>query len=242
MSSGPFWRALLDFFLPPRCPFCGRLLAPPAGEGPCASCLSGIRFFSSPRCPRCGIGYSSPFQEDHLCSRCLSGEWTFGQARALGPYEGMISEAISRLKFGGAEHLANPLGSLLAECAGREFSPSTVDLILPVPLHPKRLRERGFNQSLLLARRVSKRRSIALDFTALRRTRPTQPQTRLSGAERRKNVRGAFEVKHPGAVAGRKILLIDDVFTTGATLQECTETLLDAGAKEVHALTLARVL
>ena len=241
MSSGLFWRALLDFFLPPRCSLCGSPLAPPYGERPCPSCLSDIRFFSSPLCPRCGIGFSSPADQDHLCSRCLSGEWTFGKARALCPYEGRIMEAISRFKFGGVARLATPLGALLADYADPEFPFSAVDLIIPVPLHPRRLRERGFNQSLLLARQVGKRRSIPLDFTALHRTRQTQPQTQLSGPERRKNVRGAFGVKTPEAVAGRKILLIDDVFTTGATIQECTESLLDAGAKEVHVLTLARV-
>ena len=242
MSSVLFWRALLDFFLPPKCPLCGSPLTSSAADRPCPSCLSEIRFFSSPLCPRCGIGFSSPSDQDHLCSRCLSGEWTFGKARALGPYEGKILEAISRLKFGGVARLAIPLGVLLAEYTDPEFPFSAVDLVIPVPLHPRRLRERGFNQSLLLARQVSGRRSIPLNFTALRRTRQTQPQTQLSGPERRKNVRGAFAVISPAAVAGRKILLIDDVFTTGATIQECTEALLDAGAGEVHALTLARVL
>jgi ComF family protein len=131
---------------------------------------------------------------------------------------------------------------MMAEYGDPEFPFPAIDLVVPVPLHSRRLRERGFNQSLLLARQVSKRRSIPLNFTALDRIRQTRPQTRLSGPERHKNVRGAFEVNAPGAVAGRKILLIDDVFTTGATIQECTESLLDAGAKEVHVLTLARVV
>ncbi len=242
MSSVLFWRALLDFFLPPKCPLCATPLASSAAERPCPSCLSEIKFFSSPLCPRCGIGFSSPADQDHLCSRCLSGEWTFGKARALGPYEGKILEAISRFKFGGVARLAIPLGALLAEYTAPEFPSSSVDLVIPVPLHPRRLRERGFNQSLLLARQVSRRRSIPLNFTALRRTRQTHPQTQLSGPERRKNVRGAFAVGEPATVADRKILLIDDVFTTGATIQECTATLLDAGSHEVHALTLARVL
>jgi ComF family protein len=242
MSSAPFWRALLDFFLPPKCPLCGSPLEPPSDERPCPSCLSQIRFFSSPFCPRCGIGFSSSADLDHLCSRCLAGEWTFARARSVGPYEGRIMEAISRFKFGGVARLAGPLGALLAEYADPEFPFSKIDLVIPVPLHPRRLRERGFNQSLLLARQVGKRRSIPLNFTALHRVRQTQPQTQLSGPERRKNVHGAFRVKTPEAVAGRKILLIDDVFTTGATIQECTESLLDAGAQEVHVLTLARVI
>jgi ComF family protein len=112
---------------------------------------------------------------------------------------------------------------------------------MPVPLHTRRLRERGFNQSLLLARQVSRKRSIPLNFTALWRSRQTQPQTQLSGPERQKNVRGAFEVRNAEAVAGKRVLLIDDVFTTGATVQECAKALLDAGAERVDVLTLARV-
>ena len=242
MSSAPFWRALLDFFLPPKCSLCGSSLNPPSSERPCPSCLAGITFFSSPLCLRCGIGFSSPAEQDHLCSRCLAGEWAFGKARAVCAYEGGIIEAISRFKFGGVARLARPLGAMMAEYGDPEFPFPAIDLVVPVPLHSRRLRERGFNQSLLLARQVSKRRSIPLNFTALDRIRQTRPQTRLSGPERHKNVRGAFEVNAPGAVAGRKILLIDDVFTTGATIQECTESLLDAGAKEVHVLTLARVV
>jgi ComF family protein len=150
-------------------------------------------------------------------------------------------EAISRLKYGGLTRLARPLGNLLAEYQDPDFKLSENDLVIPVPLHTRRLRERGFNQSLLLARQVSRRRSIPLNFTALQRARQTQPQTQLSGPERRKNVRGAFEVRKREAVKGKRILLIDDVFTTGATVQECAYVLREAGATEVQVLTLARV-
>jgi len=150
-------------------------------------------------------------------------------------------DAISRLKYGGLTRLAGPLGNLLAEYQDPDFSLSDNNLIIPVPLHTRRLQERGFNQSLLLARQVSRRRSIPLNFTALHRARQTQPQTQLSGAERRKNVRGAFEVRQAAVVGGKRILLIDDVFTTGATVQECASVLGEAGASEVHVLTLARV-
>jgi ComF family protein len=241
MSSAPFWRAFLDFFLPPKCPFCGDPTDPLSVDRPCSSCLSRIRFFSSPRCPRCGIGYPSPSDHDHLCSGCLSADPPFRKARSLCPYEGAIVEIISRFKFGGVARLAKPLGILLAEYQDPEFPFSQVDLLIPVPLHTQRLRERGFNQSLLLARQISQRRSIPLNFTALRRSRQTQPQTQLSGPERQKNVRGAFEVRNAQAVAGKRILLIDDVFTTGATVEECAKALLNAGAKGVDVLTLARV-
>jgi ComF family protein len=242
MSSAPFWRAFVDFFLPPKCPFCGDLTDFFSSDRPCPSCLSRIKFFSPPRCPRCGIGFPSPSDQDHLCSGCLSGEPPFAKARSLCPYEGLIAEIISRFKFGGVASLAKPLGILLAEYRDPEFLFSGIDLLIPVPLHTRRLRERGFNQSLLLAREVSRRRSIPLNFTSLRRSRQTQPQTQLSGPQRQKNVRGAFEVRSAGALADKRVLLIDDVFTTGATVQECAKALLDAGAKSVDVLTLARVV
>lgn len=241
MSAAPFWRAVLDFFLPAKCPLCGLSSDSSIPDRPCATCLAQVKFFSSPLCFRCGLGFSSPSDVDHLCAECLSAERHFSRARAVCGYEGIIMEAISRLKYGGLTRLAKPLGNLLAEYQDPDFSLSDNDLIIPVPLHTRRLRERGFNQSLLLARQVSRRRSIPLNFTALHRARQTQPQTQLSGAERRKNVRGAFEVRKMEAVEGKRILLIDDVFTTGATVQECASVLREAGVIEVHVLTLARV-
>jgi ComF family protein len=133
------------------------------------------------------------------------------------------------------------LGSFLVEYRDPEFPFSDLDLILPVPLHPGRLRQRGFNQSLLLARYFGRKHSIPLDFTALQRSRPTPPQTQLSGSQRQTNVRGAFQVRRPEGVSEKRILLIDDVFTTGATVRECAKVLLGAGAKQVDVLTLARV-
>jgi ComF family protein len=153
-----------------------------------------------------------------------------------------MAEAIHRFKYQGASHLAKVLGTFLAEYKDPEFPFSDFELILSVPLHPRRLRQRGFNQSLLLARRVRRRHSIPLEITALQRTRHTEPQTQLSGSERQKNIRGAFEVRRPEVVAEKHILLVDDVFTTGSTVQECAKVLLRAGAQQVDVLTLARAL
>ena len=239
---GPFWRALVDFFFPPKCPLCGESLGELPLERPCPLCLSEIKFFSHPRCPRCGLGFRETPGDDHLCSGCLTEERYFTKARAIAPYEGLMAEAISRFKYQGASRLAKPLGALLGEYQDLEFPFAEFDLILAVPLHPQRLRQRGFNQSMLLARRLSHRHSIPLDFTSLQRTRHTLPQTHLSGSERQKNIRGAFEVRRPEVISGKHVLLIDDVFTTGATVQECSKVLLKAGAKRVDVLTLARAL
>lgn len=240
MSWSPFWRALLDFFFPPKCPLCGETAGTDPHYHPCPACLSRVRFLSSPRCPRCGIGFDSPSEVDHLCSECLTQERYFTRARAVCLYEGLIAEAISRYKYGGVTRLARSLSSFLAEYQDPEFPFSDFDLLLPVPLHPQRLRERGFNQSLLLARHFSRKHSISLNFIALQRSRFTHPQTQLSGSERQTNVRGAFQVKKPEMVVGKRVLLIDDVFTTGATVRECSKALLKAGAKQVDVLTLAR--
>ena len=239
---GPFWRALIDFFFPRKCPLCGKFVAKNSPDRPCPSCLAQMKFFFHPYCPRCGLGFHTTLGEDHLCSRCLTEHWDFARARSLGPYEGLMVEAISRFKFRGISRMAKPLGNLLADYQDPEFPLAEFDLILSVPLHPQRLRERGFNQSLLLARRISQVHSIPLDGTALQRIRHTRPQTELSGAERQKNIRGAFTVKKSALISGKRILLIDDVFTTGATVQECSKALLRAGAKQVDVLTLARVL
>ncbi len=243
MNPGPFWRSLADFFFPPQCPLCGGVPGDSQHpERPCPLCFSRIPFSLSPRCPRCGVPFASPSETDHLCSECLTQERYFSRARSVCRYEGLIAEAISHFKYGGAIRLAPTLGTFLADYQDSQFPFSGLDLILPVPLHPGRLRERGFNQSLLLARCVSRRHSIPLNFTALQRIRPTPPQTRLSGPERQGNVRGAFEVRNASLLAGKRVLLIDDVFTTGATARECARVLLEGGGREVNVLTLARAV
>ena len=236
----PWWHALVDFFFPPRCPFCGENRQDQAPAEVCSSCFRQIRKTAHPRCPRCGMGFTSDFGEDHLCSDCLTGPGYFTKARALVHYEGIMPEIISRFKYRGDTRLAKSLGDLLAGYEDADFSFRDYLLVVPVPLHPRRLRRRGFNQSLLLARRLSRRYSLPLDFTALRRIRPTAPQTELSAAERRKNIRDAFAVFPVQAVTEKAILLIDDVFTTGATVEECAKVLLKAGANRVDVLTLAR--
>ncbi len=237
---GAGWHALLDFFFPPRCPFCGEGGEANNPAGVCAACFSRIRRVTRPRCRRCGVGFTTDLGEDHLCSDCLRGTGHFTKGRALAHYEGLVPEIISRFKYRGDARLAKPLGDLLADYEDPDFSFHDYRLVIPVPLHPRRLRQRGFNQSLLLARRIGRRHSLPLNFTALRRIRATVPQTELSGAERQKNIRGAFAVFNPQAVTEKAVLLIDDVFTTGATVEECAKALIRAGAKQVDVLTLAR--
>jgi len=237
---------LLDLIYPPRCAGCQTFLW---GEEPgkdfrhlpfCCACLEGFVEIRSPICPACGRPHASGAQNDRWCEDCLGKRPRYDSARAPYLYEGGIMTAIHAFKYEGKSHLANPLGTLLASFARTCFAPVTNFLVIPVPLHPKRLRERGFNQSLLLARRVAPSLGGGLDFLSLRRVRYTKPQTGLHSDERRRNVRRAFEVMDRQKVRGRTILLIDDVATTGSTLNECARVLKRAGARRVHALVLAR--
>jgi ComF family protein len=149
-------------------------------------------------------------------------------------------DAIHQFKYGSKSYLSESLGPLFAQFAGSLFRKSDSLLTMPVPLHPKRLRERGFNQSLLLARHVAVQLDTDLDFLSLRRIKYTSPQTGLGKEERRKNVRNAFQLMHSEAVKGKTVLLVDDVATTGNTLNECARILKKSGSRDVFCLVLAR--
>jgi len=159
----------------------------------------------------------------------------FRYARSYGIYEGGLEEAIKQLKYHGIKRLASPLSELLLKT-----SLPDVDAIIPVPLHGKRLRERGFNQSALIAKGISKRLHRPLLINTLIRTRYTTPQVNLTAREREKNIKGAFSVIDGEDIQGKDIMLIDDVFTTGATVRECSKVLRKAGAGNIYVITLAR--
>lgn len=165
--------------------------------------------------------------------KCLKKAPPFSKVMNYGIYEGLLAEAINHLKFHGLKRLAKPLGRLLLN-----FDLSGMDGVVPVPLSIKRLRERGFNQSLLFARVISREKKFPLLMDILFKKKETPPQTRLSGKERLLNLRNAFKVK--GDIRGLRLLLVDDVMTTGATVTECSKQLMKAGAKEVIVLALAR--
>lgn len=163
-------------------------------------------------------------------------------ARAATLYEadGTIRQAILLFKYGGRLSLGRHLGRLMVEVADRLLDPREFDLLIPVPLHPKREQERGFNQATLLAKEVGRGCGLPVGRRLLRRVRATEAQ-RGARKEREANVKGAFRVDRPEKVNGRRVLLIDDVFTTGATVSECAKALMAAGAAEVAVYTLARV-
>jgi len=176
-----------------------------------------------------------PFTSEYseVCGQCLKKAPPFSKTINYGLYEGALAEAINLLKFHGLKRFAKPLGQALSN-----LSPADVQGIIPVPLSIKRLRERGFNQSLLIARVISKKKRIPLFMDVLMKTNETPPQTGLSAHERLSNLKNVFKVN--GNVKGLRLLLVDDVMTTGATVTECSKQLMKAGAKEVIVLTLAR--
>jgi ComF family protein len=180
--------------------------------------------------------------EGRLCGGCRLDPPEFSYARAATRYEDVVREALHAFKFRGRRGLAAPLGDLLVDALSEGLPAGVPDLILPVPLHPRRERERGFNQARLLAGRVGRAWGRPVRADVLARSRATTSQTDLDGVARRANVRGAFRVRRPELIAGRHVVLVDDILTTGATVSECARTLRAAGAATVGVLAVARVL
>jgi ComF family protein len=234
--------SLLDFFLPRRCAGCQQRWLGENDLGWCPACLDGLCWIQSPLCPCCGRPYpNSPGSSDHLCGECLEDTFDFDTARSAAQYVGIVRQRIHQLKFGSRLYWVPPLVDLLVYAGNHQDMPA-VDLLVPVPLHHKRLRQRGFNQAGLLAKEYGKRLGIEVRFDLVARTSWTVPQTRLNREARLQNVAGAFQVHRPEEIEGCTVLVLDDVYTTGSTLNECARVLKAAGAVEVHALTVGRVV
>lgn len=231
---------LADLVFPPRCASCGGELEEGAPIPLCKGCRTGIGYIRSPLCTVCGEPFASDAEKDHPCGSCLVSPPPFRVARSLGRYDGNLMTMIHRLKYHEQSRLAAPLGRLLAGGDYPGLRLGETSLVIPVPLHLRRLRQRGFNQSLLLAKALGKRHGIPVDARSLRRPVASDPQVSLGRRERERNVRGVFAVEDAGRVKGMDVLLVDDVYTTGSTLKECARVLLRAGAREVSVLTLAR--
>lgn len=228
--------ALLDWLLPPVCPLCG-LPTPNAGAF-CTTCRADVPALVPPCCPSCALPYPAEGGSSHPCEPCLRRPPPFRQTIAAGLYDRTLRQAIQRFKFEGVLPLERPLAGLLSEAIVAQMPAWQPTLLIPVPLHRTRLRQRGFNQTLLLARAVGRQLGCPVAPRALVRSRATLPQPGLSAAARRDNLRGAFTVPRPLREA--RVLLIDDVMTTGATARECARALLDGGAAEVVVAVLAR--
>lgn len=227
------YSGLLDLVYPPFCLTCETA----GGSYFCAKCEETIDLIQPPCCYKCGTP-----SESFLCSDCKEREFAFERARSAGVYDGKLRDAIHALKYNHHEALAEPLGDILARCFPPTGMLGKVSLVVPIPIHRSRLVDRGFNQAVELARRFCKRTGLRLDTNALRKPRETRHQVDLSWEERQVNLEGAFVVAGPNRVIGERVLLIDDVMTTGATLHEAARTLRAAGASEVCGYTLARMV
>ena len=245
--------ALLDLVFPPFCPVCRRRLDDGRRDPLCGDCWEGFERIVPPQCLVCGVPFGSPSGHSRApgavsnviprrCGSCQRRSPPFHYARAAVRYEDIAREAVHALKFGGRRALARPLGDLLAEMPLQELPGGPPHLVIPVPLHRRRERDRGFNQALLLARRLGHTWGIPVRSDVLVRTVSTPPQTELTATARRANVRGAFALRRPEAVVGRHVVLVDDILTTGSTVSACARCLRDAGAETIGVLTVARVI
>jgi ComF family protein len=237
------FRRILDLLLPTSCSYCNSPVGDSAIPFFCSTCWADFSIMTGPLCPRCGRPFESSEaltqSPDHCCLACRKDPPVFEQALSVGHFEGPLREAIHQYKY----RPCRSLGPLLARWMAVNLRTiHGVDLVMPIPLHSSRLRQRGFNQALLLAHELAASFSIPLCYDNLVRIRATKPQVDLSGDERIKNVKNAFALIRPSDAVGRSILLIDDVFTTGATMNECARVLKDAGAAQVTALTVARAV
>ena len=222
------WGSFIDLLYPPQCGGCQT-----AGSLWCDACRAAIEPIKPPWCEKCG----EPFVTDRLCANCRTHPLQIEKIRSVALFEGVLRQAIHRFKDERLAGLAEPFGEMLADYWRGELL--TADWLIPVPLHPSRERDRGYNQSELLTRSLARRVNVPVSSKGLRRTRATAVQMTLNAAQRRENVAGAFECIE-ARVRGARVMLIDDVGTAGATLDACAQAVLKAGAASVMGLTLAR--
>jgi ComF family protein len=230
--------ALLSVVLAPVCAACDQPLGEPTRGPVCQPCWRAIKLFTPPLCDVCGDPRSSWRRigmECDTCSRCRGRHQLVSRGRAIGEYDGTLRAIVHALKYDGRRSLAGPLARLMIASGASVLR--NADIAVPVPLHRSRKRARGFNQAAEIARHLP-----ISPIHALKRTRATPSQTDLPAEARRANVKDAFALRRRVDVKGRVIVLVDDVSTTGATLEACAAVLLDAGAREVRALTAARVV
>lgn len=234
------FKNILNILLPPRCCCCGRAVL--SEHTLCEHCFDQINFISKPYCKFCGMPFENEKEANvqKICPECAKARRIVRLQRSAMIYDDFSKKLIIDFKFYAKTQNAQLLAKWL-HMAGKDIFDEGVDLIMPVPLSKRRLLRRGYNQAAILARLVSKQTGVRADVLSLKKIKHTKPQSVLSGNARLKNVRQVFEVKPELNVKEKRVVLIDDVMTTGATLAECAKVLMKAGAKSVDTLTVARV-
>jgi ComF family protein len=215
----------------------------------CKDCISsGYELFEPPFCERCGKKFEHQFLQNHLCEDCLNPSKNIRKVRAGARYSGIVKESIQFYKYQKKLALVEPLERIIFSGFMEFFEPAEIDVIMPVPLHTSKLKQRGFNQAFLVAKNFSKMLKknnifvpLTIDLYSMKRVKKTDPQTNYSAEQRKENVKDAFKVVNLEKVKNKRILLVDDVYTTGATSSEAALALYGAGALTVDVLVIARV-
>lgn len=234
------WPGLVDMLFPRTCAGCGEGIEE-RGLHVCWDCRAALAVIGHPLCQTCGEPVHGRVDHSYVCHGCVKHPPRYRQARAAIHYNRVGKRLVTQYKYNQALWIEHYLVDLLEACVGTHFGRDAVDAVCAVPLHPAKQRRRGYNQSLLLAQALAKRIGKPLVGTgSLCRTRATATQTRLTAGQRTSNVRGAFSIRRPRDFAGKAILLVDDVLTTGATVSSCAGVLLEAGATSVDVVTVAR--
>lgn len=232
--------AALNFIYPPVCQLCGKERAGAAEGYVGGNCWSGVRFITAPFCQRCGLPYPGHITQEFRCENCAEMEFSFCSARSAVAANGLVLDVIHRYKYNRAVWFEPFLGDLLVRQAAPTLSQEKWDVIVPVPLHPVKERERNFNQAHCLARHLGRALRLPVNNRLLHRVKFTDTQTKLTRPQRAANMNNAFAPCSGTRLNGAKVILVDDVLTTGATTDACAHALRRVGAGEVCVWTVAR--
>lgn len=234
-----YTNAFLDLIYPSKtiCYMCGGGLKKDTGYSLCYNCYSNLPFISEHHCAKCGIPLRM-IEEGPTCRQCANSNYYFDRAMSIVKYEKDVKTLIYKLKYSNHTYLATTIGYIMADRLKQERL--KIDIIVPVPLYKNKEKERGFNQSTLISKYIAKKAGVPLNVDSCARIRNTKVMYNLTKRERLKNVEGAFKVIKQGTIVDKDILLVDDIFTTGSTVNSCSKELINSGAKSVTVLTFAR--
>lgn len=235
-----FWASLIDIIYPRYCLICSSSIIDSSYDGACRVCFEKIKVNVSPFCNKCGYPLKSISARRDSCSKCRNLQYYFDRALSVCEYSGIAKRCIQLFKYKRKLIIGRNLSKIMLGFLKDHFSIDNIDLVTAVPLHKSKMKERGFNQAEILAEFIRINLDLPAAFNNLKRTRNTLTQYQLPLCERQLNIQGAFDCTDKSFFKNKSVLIVDDIFTTGATLNECSRILKNAGAKKVYTLTMAR--
>jgi ComF family protein len=235
-----FWSNLVDLIYPKYCQICSQSISDTQFESVCVGCLEKISVNSSPLCLKCGQKLENSRLQENGCKSCRNKNYFFDRALSVCEYSGVVKKCIQLFKYKRKLKLGRNLSKIMIKFLKDHVNAQTIDLITAVPLHRTKLKERGFNQAEVLAENIRLNLNLPATFNNLRRLRKTRSQYQLPVEKRRLNLQGAFDCSDKTVFKDKTVLIVDDIFTTGSTLNECSKVIKSAGAKKVYTLTMAR--